>query len=74
MKDKQYKILEHIKKIISELNEEDYDIELSINPIISDCYYYDNNKNKTIHHKEIRYERVIVIQDKNSVELENEED
>lgn len=55
--------LELIKKMINGLNENDCEIEFSINPIISNHYYYDSKKNKEILVETIRYEKNIIIRD-----------
>lgn len=56
--------LEDLKKIINELNEEDYNISLQVVPSISEIRY-SNNKTR----KFVRYTRIIEIEDKEEKEV-----
>lgn len=56
--------LENLKKIINELNEEDYNISLQVVPSISEIKY-SNNKIR----KFVRYTRIIEIEDKEEKEV-----
>lgn len=61
--------LELIKKMLNELNEDDYEIEFSEIPVITEHYSYDNKKRQGTLHEIIRYERCIVIRDKTAKEI-----
>lgn len=61
---KEQEILQHLKQMINELNEEDYNISLQVIPSINEIEYANGKRRKFV-----RYTRIIEIEDKEEKEV-----
>ena len=72
---KEEELIKYLKEFVNnELNEKDYEIHISTNPIIEDNYHYNNENEQIECKKRVRYERIIIITDKQGYYLEKVED